>query len=797
MWQSTLMHGIVFCGLCLLSVFCISCDDKELSPEEQQKQEDEKNLADMTFWGVAGQLSNGTDQPDDWHNATLEATIGQPSQQSDATRLVLVNDAEAALERFSALISTDLPDYTVSHEWKLDGAGSLTYRKQTDGTAWATVDVDLKQFPGLKRIVYCAPEQQGLNGSFEGTAYYRFGDVIRKKNSDGNWDYWICVRPMFGKEDKQDMHWVTLSDFPEKNIAKYTASTNDTYYMPTKLSGAYSKIHWQNAAEMLFAILHPVDWSDNLTNNAKLAFFNDFSRNSKAYHNQYFWQRVQKAWEKHGLFNQLLHFDQKTLANDMKSIRFIYYGYKWKWTWGWDMTLWAQEYSGMDNNFHTFKALEKTENVKNKPFNVHEYGKYGEHPEGYQPFPRFTYPCRYATGKELAGFTPNEYNTIASTKNGIEEVYVYNKEYEVEFGPLNEPEVATKNMVDGGDVGNLEYGFFTPGTIIRDGSGNRWLCYLSWVNMPEFKAVGGGHKARFISFDNIQMSGDAVLNTSSSSNYGIFATNLIPEKEVPRLAYLLYDYAFVEEGPELELRNLVKQHMGVNLADLFTRRDTLFDSGRTVGKAHIIATTFLYEPTGGRKNGTQPYMRYVMDGTHVGNNRVDLPKDQQYWMHRFFKKTSNPMDQRPLELSDLYKAYKRLENDTIKADQWSRCKRAGTNYRDRDFLGTDCYDGNWYQWSDFIYDTNDVKWPLSVTANGFTRPHYVSAYWEPVITVRYMEIEDTKQTFQDIYNAQVFTLICEPSGPSKIIFRTTNWATLSNSIGNTWMDYVPYDMTTE
>lgn len=788
--------------IAVLSINITACkeDDKELSPEEQDKQATVQNLIDMTFWGVAGQLANGCEQVDDWQSARLEANIGQPSQQSDATRLVLVNDADAALERFSALIGTQLPDYTVSYEWTLDGAGSLTYRKQTDGTAWATVDVDLKQFPGLKRIVYCAPEQQGLNGDFKGTAYYRFGDVIRKKNDDGNWDYWICVRPMFGKEGKQDMHWVTLSDFPEKNIAKYTASTNDTYYMPTKLSGAYSKIHWQNAAEMLFAILHPVDWSDNLTNNAKLAFFNDFSRNSKAYHNQYFWQRVQKAWEKYDLFNQLLHFDYNTLSNDMKSIRFIYYGYKWKWTWGWDMTLWAQEYSGMDNNFHTFKALEKTENVKNKPFNVHEYGKYGEHPEGYQPFPRFTYPCRYATGKELAGFTPNEYNTIASTKNGIEEVYVYNKEYEVEFGPLNEPEVATKNMVDGGDVGNLEYGFFTPGTIISDSQGARWLCYLSWANLGE-GAIGGGHKAHFISFDNIISKGEDVDNKAydASANYGFFAQKLVPEKEVPKLAYQLWSFAFVgsSDSPENEVRTKVKEKLGVNLRDFFTRRDTLFDSGKSVGKANIDATNFLYEPTGGRVAGTQPYMRYVMDGTHVGNNRVDLPSKDQYWMHRFFKKASNMNDQRPLNLVDLFKVYKRLVNDTIKADQWSHCKRNGIDYRDPDFMNGDCYDGLVYSSEHFGYNTITGSWGNTITGHGFTRPKYVSAYWEPVIIVRYMEIEDTKQTFQDTYNGEKFTLVYDPAEPFKLVFRTTNWGNLNSSIGNTWMDYVPYNMITE
>ena len=433
-----------------VSTVVTSCkDDKDdgNEPTPEEKETDARDLDAMSFWTVAGQLSSGCDETADWRAARLTANIGEASEQSDATRLILVNDADAALARFAALIGTEVPDYTVSYDWTLDGAGSLTYRKQNDGTAWATVDVD------LKRLVYCSPEQQGLNARFEGTAYYRFGDVIRKKNDDGNWDYWICVRPMFSKEKKQDMHWVTLSDLPTKNVLRYDASTKDIYYLPTKISGSYSKIHWQNAAETLFAILHPQQWRDNLDNtaNKKLGVFNDFSRTKINYHNQYFWQRVQNGWQKHDLFETLLHFDRSVLTSDMKSIRFIYYGYSWRWTLSWDLTLWAQEYGGMDNNFHTFKALEKTENVKNKPFNVHLYGKNGEHSDGYVPFPRFTYPCRYSTGKALAGFSPSEYTTMASTANGIEDVYVYNTEYGIVPGRQTDPEECTKNMLESKD----------------------------------------------------------------------------------------------------------------------------------------------------------------------------------------------------------------------------------------------------------------------------------------------------------------------------------------------------------
>ena len=166
-------------------------------------------------------------------------------------------------------------------------------------------------------------------------------------------------------------------------------------------------------------------------------------------------------------------------------------------------------------------------------------------------------------------------------------------------------------------------------------------------------------------------------------------------------------------------------------------------------------------------------------------------------MHRFFKKASNMNDQRPLNLVDLFKVYKRLVNDTIKADQWSHCKRNGIDYRDPDFMNGDCYDGLVYSSEHFGYNTITGSWGNTITGHGFMRPKYVSAYWEPVIIVRYMEIEDTKQTFQDTYNGEKFTLVYDPAESFKLVFRTTVWGNLNSSIGNTWMDYVPYNMITE
>lgn len=86
----------------------------------------------------------------------------------------------------------------------------------------AQVEVNIKQMPGLKKIIYYSEEQAGENGAFNGSAYYRFGDVVSKTNADGETEYWICVRPAFGPEKREESHWISVSDLPKANIYSKT-----------------------------------------------------------------------------------------------------------------------------------------------------------------------------------------------------------------------------------------------------------------------------------------------------------------------------------------------------------------------------------------------------------------------------------------------------------------------------------------------------------------------------------------------------------------------------------------------
>ena len=287
------MAGLV-CGLGM-SVSSCKDDNKEPSEEEKQRQAEEeadKDMADAaTFWSVVGQLTDTT-MPDDWRNATYEPAIGEPDGENTAVRIISAADGESAAERFSNLVGADITEATTDYTYQNDLVGTLTYHK-TGGTSLATVDVSIKQMPGLSQIIYKSPEQIGDNSSFKGTAYYRFGDVVQKQNADGQWDYWICVRPCFGPDSKTDCHWISLSKIPSANV-KSTTKNGKTYVMPKSLG--INKDHMQNLAELLYAMTNPTQWATNLsTNNGykTLKFFKDFNyQKNYKYHNEAFFRNV-------------------------------------------------------------------------------------------------------------------------------------------------------------------------------------------------------------------------------------------------------------------------------------------------------------------------------------------------------------------------------------------------------------------------------------------------------------------------------------------------------------------------
>ena len=160
---------VLFAAIASCIPLCIVSCDKGLSPNEQQKQKKEKA---SRFWEVVGQLVSPFDITTDYEGKYFEPTLGTPSPADPLTRIVSTNSLRAAVDRFNNLTGADITTSTSTHTWNNKDVGSLTWNKTTDGSSWATVDVNIPQVPRLRRIVYQSKEQGNENGSFDGKAYY-------------------------------------------------------------------------------------------------------------------------------------------------------------------------------------------------------------------------------------------------------------------------------------------------------------------------------------------------------------------------------------------------------------------------------------------------------------------------------------------------------------------------------------------------------------------------------------------------------------------------------------------------
>ena len=459
--------------VCGLSMSVTSCKDDDIndgsdsgSPEEQLAEQSNE------FWAVAGQLVGTTNATSDYADKTFEPIIGEPLPGNATVRRVVVNTLESAAERFESLVGLDegtVNASTDSYTWKSDAVGTLTYTKSSDGTSLATVDVSIKQVPGLRQIEFLTPEQMGTNAAEDNwrNCYYRFGDVISRKTSEGITEYWVCVRPSFDPEGKKKSHWATLSPLPAKNIAVYgKASNGKMYSMPTNLGQDDKQM--ENLAEMLFAIYDPVKWEQNIADNAGGMFssgieiFQDFDRNKIQFTSSDFWERVQKGWKEtkvgdaEDLWDAVLGQPQKTFEQDFESygLHLLYYGYKWKWSLFNDLTLYEQVFTtkgdGKKSNMHNMRKRTINHDViyKNHPERdivVNVAAQYTEkHPyldntslhsqDGTQEFfgsddpaPHFIF--RFATGDELAKESGAAYDK-KTKMSGFEDVYVYNQKYQ-------------------------------------------------------------------------------------------------------------------------------------------------------------------------------------------------------------------------------------------------------------------------------------------------------------------------------------------------------------------------------
>ena len=465
--------------VCSLSLSVTSCkdDDKDnnggQSEEQQEQQALEQQDLDNARIAVLDHLADIDEVDmaniDSVLSLKFDANIGVAESEGSATRIVNINTMEAAAERFANMVGAEIDENTTSYTWKDDKMGTMTYTKVTDGTAWATVEVNIKQVPQLQKIIFRSPDQGDENAAFKGRAYYRFGDVVRRKVKESFKtvdEYWVCVRPAFGPEKKEDSHWACINVLPMKNI--YTYAKLGTMYFPTGLGE--NKEHMQNLAEMVYAILNPTTWASNIllnVDNKKMKMFHDFNKNNLKYHNEYFWRNVSNAWDNveintgdgtYDIWELLFETDRQYVADEVNNsthgMKLLYKGYSWvkkeK-----VIHLWQANYtsgSGVNCNMHKATFTEPRCDLRAKTAWILDFRLTGGNLNNYMQFfnpdndngdNMMRWCVRIATGKELAN--KKWKGNVKEAIPGVDEIYRYYRDVDPEGGKdLNKQPEADK-----------------------------------------------------------------------------------------------------------------------------------------------------------------------------------------------------------------------------------------------------------------------------------------------------------------------------------------------------------------
>ena len=440
---TVVLSAFMMMGLGMGVASCSDSDKNENKPGGGEDEPQVVNEQEELGWTLISQLTDEATAPAGWMDKTFEPTIGKAVDGDPYTRVVATNDVETAAARFAELAGNPagFSEIMTGYSYSLEGVGKLTYKRGSATEPYlAQVDVDLKQVPHLKKILYQTPEQQGNNGSFDGAAYYRFGDVVK----DGQGSYWVCVRPSFGPEGKGDSHWISVSTpLSDENTYHYKYKDTD-YYLPTGLGKSLE--HMQNLCEMLYAMIYPDKWLSNLSSSPSPKFFHDFNFNKNyKYHNIYFWKRVAEAWEANdqALYAKVFKCSKEKLQAAMddpdKGLNFVYNGYSWKT--GWNGGVYHAQFTngtGKESNMHKMKddgAVKKY--LKDMPVDFRNGPDEKFFDDG-----RLRFILRYKTGKQLGG---GKYHEKTAISNVVGE-YVYNEMHKVNLN--DNPEVTTQD----GDV---------------------------------------------------------------------------------------------------------------------------------------------------------------------------------------------------------------------------------------------------------------------------------------------------------------------------------------------------------
>ena len=647
--------------MCGLGIIVTSCsDDDDESIEERQEREARQKASN--FWNVVGQLVSVDDVTDDYEGKTFEPTIGMPDATNATTRIVNTNDMQTAAQRFANLVDAKgINENTASYTWSDPEIGSMTYTKGGDPSNWATVDVDIKAVPGLQRIIY-REGGAGENGKFKGRAYYRFGDVVSREvkttseriQGQGDFDdsiteYWICVRPAFGPEGKEDSHWVCVNTVSDKNYKYYHSSNGANYWLPTKLGT--DKENMQNFAELLYAICKPTTWHENVENKHTdgrlwgfdgVPFFTDFKKANLHLHNERFWKNVQEAWKEKQVVQKALNLDNIEELNKVVNdgVRLLYNGYSWWFTTSWNCELWEAVYtSGTKDeelNMHHVEYNNPEKNMKSVNFDVRVMGKKTDNYNGYFGDSKTRWAIRHATGKELA--SDKKYD-VKKPINGVKEEYRYYGDVFYDTSLNGDPESTPAPQTELMNA-PTNAGLYMIGDVVEDYAGNRWFCIagspkgLLYPNAPN-------QLATFISFDGI--------NEKSSTPDEIINEEQLMDVAI-KLAIMYNQLASSQDHlgkfSQQEL-GIIGEHIlnytGVDLRKIFMVRDSVWEFTNYRSKinykspSHSAFFNLAYYRSGDNR---QAIARFIADVTQAGDKRdacQGISATIQDWQYRVYK----------------------------------------------------------------------------------------------------------------------------------------------------------------
>ena len=635
-----LLMAAAVLGLSMGVASCVDNIDNNGGTTPGQQEEVVQSKADK-YWSVVSQLVSTDDYTPDYENKTFEPVYGVAQEGDPTTRLVYTNDAATAAERFADIVEKEgIDENTQTYTFDDPDIGTLTYTKgDGDGAILATVDVNIKQIPSLKKILYVPGASS--NGRFDGKAYYRFGDVVSRQTTDydGNTvtEYWVCVRPAFGPEGKEESHWVCLNVLPKKNVYHYKGSNGTDYYLPTGI-GTNTE-HMQNLAEMLYAIVNPDTWYMNVTQFASsgLKMFHDFSADNIKYHNQLFWKNVQRAWKEKNVCQQVFNAPYDDLTESMKWGLYLFYkGYSWWTTTSWNCSLYVAEFlsgnfemSEKEKNMHLASYEKHTANMNGINFDCRKMGPVKDNYNslllryGVAPIEQFAmhWAVRHATGKELCA---NGRYDVKQPLNGCTEVYRYYRDVEPMNDLSEDPEVT-------GDVTNAPtdgQGTYMLGDVVMDEANNRWFCINGSPWSPAMPTIED-HNAWFVSADFFKSGEDKKMEEKD------IISTLPSEEEMPELASRLMN-GFINTAASLlqdkftpgvngqlgKIMQHVKDYAGVDWSEIVVVRDstwTFTSKGETYESA---STALMFNLAYRDSNGELAIARIIKDNTQAGSERI-------------------------------------------------------------------------------------------------------------------------------------------------------------------------------